>query len=177
MHVQMHADPAAWRGLTTCGCQTGHVPCQRATKVMTWCFGRTADHEVITGRAVLTVVSGHDQAVRLARAPRERDHGQECGDPHPAPRSCRAAPSGEQAAPDLAGSGDPVRPDPAAASPAAGPPDRHPRHPAGLAPPPGRPAMDLSAPVRSPTDHRGDPCVGVASGPGESLLGISPPPR
>ena len=33
---------------------------------------------MIAGRAVSTVVFGHDQAVQLARAPRERDRGQEC---------------------------------------------------------------------------------------------------
>ena len=132
---------------------------------------------MITGCAVPTAVSDHDQTVRLARAAHEQYRGEECRDPHPAPRGRGAAPSGDQASPDLAGSGDLVSLDPAAPPSAACSPDRHAGHAASLAPPPDHQAMDLSEPVRPPNDQRGDPGSGAAPGTRESFLGPSPPPR
>lgn len=132
---------------------------------------------MIAGRVVPTGVSGHAQAVRLARTTRPERRGQERRDPDPAPRSYGAAPSGEQAVPDLAGPGDPVCPDPPAPPPTLCSPNRHPGDAAGLAPPPAHPTMDLPPPIRPPTDQRRTPRSGAAPGTREPILGSSPPPR
>jgi hypothetical protein len=132
---------------------------------------------MIIGRAVPTAVSHHGPAVWMActACPQWRSQGRR--DSHPAPRSRRTAPPGDQASPDLAGSGNLVGADPAVASLAAYPSDRHPCHAAVLASPPGRQTMDLPQPVRPPTDHRRDPQAGAAPGPGKPFLGPSPNPR
>jgi hypothetical protein len=113
----------------------------------------------------------------LAEAAREQYRNQERRSTHPAPRDCGAAPSGDKTLPDLAGSGDLVRPDPSAPPPAADPSDRHPGYAAGLAPPPGHQELDLPQPVRPTTDQRRNPSPGAAPGTGEPLLGASPNPR
>ena len=125
---------------------------------------------MITCRVVSSAVSDHDQAVRRTRVTHPRRRGQECRDPHPAPRSRSAAPPGDQTSPHLAGSGRPVRPDPAAAPPAADPSNRRAGHAAGLAPPADRQALDLPQPVRPPTDYRRHPNFGAAPSTGEPLL-------
>jgi hypothetical protein len=101
------------------------------------------DHDMIADRAVPTVVSDHDQVVWLAWITREQNSGQKRRDPYPAPRGGNPAPSGHQAAADLARPSDLVRVDPAASPPAASPSTRQPGHPAGLAPPPDHQTLDL----------------------------------
>lgn len=108
----------------------------------------------------------------LARSTRGQGHR----DPHPAPRTHRAPPSGQATATLLARSRDPLRLNPATPPPPACPSDRHPGHPAGLAPPPDREEMDLPQPVWSTIDQRRDPRAGAAPGTGEPVLGPSPPP-
>jgi hypothetical protein len=74
----------------------------------------TRDHAMIMCRAVSTAVSDLCHGVRLAQAARPRRRSQGHRDPHPAPRGHGAAPSSHQSLPRLAGSCDPLRPDPPA---------------------------------------------------------------
>jgi hypothetical protein len=74
----------------------------------------TRDHAMIMCRAVSTAVSDLCHGVRLAQAARPPRRSQGHRDPHPAPRGHGAAPSSHQSLPRLAGSCDPLRPDPPA---------------------------------------------------------------
>jgi hypothetical protein len=69
---------------------------------------------MIMCRAVSTAVSDLCHGVRLAQAARPRRRSQGHRDPHPAPRGHGAAPSSHQSLSRLAGSCDPLRPDPPA---------------------------------------------------------------
>jgi hypothetical protein len=69
---------------------------------------------MIAGRAVPITVSDLCRSVRLAAIARPQRRSQRPRDPHLAPRSHRASPSGQPTATPLAGSSNPGRPDPSA---------------------------------------------------------------
>jgi hypothetical protein len=108
-------------------------------QAVTWHLNHPGDHGMIPGRTVSTAALDRDQGVRVAGAARPELRREGRGDLGPAPRGRGVASSGPQTNSVLVGSRGAVSPVPRAAPPATATSDRHPGHPAGLAPSPARP--------------------------------------
>ena len=135
------------------------------------------DHGMIAYRAVPAAVSGHGRLFGWLKLLASTSVAKNVEILILRHEVCGTTPPGDQASPELARPGDPVRPDSAAPPTTASASNRHPCHAAGLAPPPDHQTLDLSPPIRPPTDHRRDPGSGATPGTAEPLLGPPPPPR